>query len=86
MLEPGRPAARWAPSRSGGPVGARTSSPSTWWHHAKLCVLERDQPLITHALEVDRVYRLRPGSGLPVRAPVIDMIEIGTGGGFGSPG
>ena len=48
---------------------------------AKLCVLERDQPLITHALEVDRVYRLRPGSGLPVRAPVIDMIEIGTGGG-----
>jgi N-methylhydantoinase A len=48
---------------------------------AKLCVIERDQPLITHALEVDRVYRLRPGSGLPVRAPVIDMIEIGTGGG-----
>jgi N-methylhydantoinase A len=48
---------------------------------AKLCMVERDRPLITHAFEVDRVYRLRAGSGLPVRAPVIDMIEIGTGGG-----
>ncbi|MGW5644156.1 hydantoinase/oxoprolinase family protein [Saccharopolyspora sp. NPDC003752] len=48
---------------------------------AKLCMIERDRPLITHTFEVDRVYRLRAGSGLPVRAPVIDMIEIGTGGG-----
>ncbi|GAA5173072.1 hydantoinase/oxoprolinase family protein [Pseudonocardia eucalypti] len=48
---------------------------------AKLCVIERHRPLVTHAFEVDRVYRLRAGSGLPVRAPVIDMIEIGTGGG-----
>jgi N-methylhydantoinase A len=48
---------------------------------AKLCVIEEHRPLITHTFEVDRVYRLHPGSGLPVRAPVIDMIEIGTGGG-----
>ncbi|WP_132879182.1 hydantoinase/oxoprolinase family protein [Tamaricihabitans halophyticus] len=48
---------------------------------AKLCIVERDRPLITHTFEVDRVYRLRAGSGLPVRAPVIDMIEIGAGGG-----
>ncbi|MEV0056586.1 hydantoinase/oxoprolinase family protein [Saccharopolyspora shandongensis] len=48
---------------------------------AKLCMIEQDRPLITHTFEVDRVYRLRAGSGLPVRAPVIDMIEIGTGGG-----
>ncbi|GAA4618461.1 hydantoinase/oxoprolinase family protein [Saccharopolyspora hordei] len=48
---------------------------------AKLCVVERHRPLVTHTFEVDRVYRLRAGSGLPVRAPVIDMIEIGTGGG-----
>ena len=48
---------------------------------AKICIIEGSQPLVTHAFEVDRVYRLRPGSGLPVRAPVIDMIEIGAGGG-----
>src|SRR5207253_6398462 len=48
---------------------------------AKLCVIEDGQPLKTHELEVDRVYRFRKGSGLPVRIPVIDMIEIGAGGG-----
>ena len=48
---------------------------------AKLCVIDDGEPLITHEFEVDRVYRLRPGSGLPVKAPVIDMIEIGVGGG-----
>jgi N-methylhydantoinase A len=37
--------------------------------------------LKTHEFEVDRVYRFRKGSGLPVRIPVIDMIEIGAGGG-----
>jgi N-methylhydantoinase A len=48
---------------------------------AKLCVIEDGQPLKTHDFEVDRVYRFRKGSGLPVRVPVIDMIEIGAGGG-----
>ncbi len=48
---------------------------------AKVCIIEDGRPLVTHAFEVDRVYRLRAGSGLPVRAPVIDMIEIGAGGG-----
>jgi N-methylhydantoinase A len=48
---------------------------------AKLCVIEGGQPLKTHEFEVDRVYRFRKGSGLPVRIPVIDMIEIGAGGG-----
>lgn len=48
---------------------------------AKLCIIEAGRPLVSHTFEVDRVYRLRAGSGLPVRAPVIDMIEIGTGGG-----
>jgi N-methylhydantoinase A len=48
---------------------------------AKLCVVEGGQPLKTHEFEVDRVYRFRKGSGLPVRVPVIDMIEIGAGGG-----
>ncbi|HEX2226538.1 MAG TPA: hydantoinase/oxoprolinase family protein [Candidatus Binatia bacterium] len=48
---------------------------------AKLCVIENGEPLKTHEFEVDRVYRFRKGSGLPVRIPVIDMIEIGAGGG-----
>jgi N-methylhydantoinase A len=48
---------------------------------AKLCVIEDGQPLKAHEFEVDRVYRFRKGSGLPIRIPVIDMIEIGAGGG-----
>jgi N-methylhydantoinase A len=48
---------------------------------AKLCVIEDGQPLKAHEFEVNRVYRFRKGSGLPIRIPVIDMIEIGAGGG-----
>jgi N-methylhydantoinase A len=48
---------------------------------AKLCVIDNGKPLRTHDFEVDRVYRFRKGSGLPMRIPVIDMIEIGAGGG-----
>jgi N-methylhydantoinase A len=48
---------------------------------AKLCVIEEGRPLVADEFEVDRVYRLKRGSGLPVKVPVIDMIEIGVGGG-----
>jgi N-methylhydantoinase A len=48
---------------------------------AKLCAVARSQPLTVNEFEVDRVYRFRRGSGLPIRVPVIDMIEIGAGGG-----
>ena len=48
---------------------------------AKLCMIEAGEPLLTHTFEVNRVFKLQAGSGLPVRAPVIDMIEIGAGGG-----
>ena len=48
---------------------------------AKLCVIEDGEPLIAQEFEVDRVYRLKRGSGLPVRIAVVDMIEIGAGGG-----
>lgn len=48
---------------------------------AKLTVIDDGVPLVTHDFEVDRIYRLKPGSGLPVNVPVIDMIEIGVGGG-----
>ncbi len=48
---------------------------------AKICVIADGQPLIAHDFEVDRVYRFKKGSGLPIKIPVIEMIEIGTGGG-----
>ncbi len=48
---------------------------------AKLCAVEDGHPLKAREFEVDRVYRFRRGSGLPIKMPVIDMIEIGAGGG-----
>ena len=48
---------------------------------AKICVVDDGQPLIAHEFEVDRVYRFKKGSGLSVKLPVIELIEIGTGGG-----
>ena len=48
---------------------------------AKICLIDGGQPLYSRAFEVDRVYRFKKGSGLPVRIPVIEMVEIGAGGG-----
>ena len=48
---------------------------------AKACLIENFEPLITGLFEVDRRYRFKEGSGMPVTIPSIDMIEIGAGGG-----
>lgn len=48
---------------------------------AKLCLIDDGEPLMSRSFEVDRVYRFKKGSGLPVRIPVIEMVEIGAGGG-----
>jgi len=48
---------------------------------AKICVIDEGQPMVTTEFEVARVYRFKKGSGLPVKVPVIEMIEIGAGGG-----
>jgi N-methylhydantoinase A len=48
---------------------------------AKACLIEHGEPLIAPQFEVDRKYRFKKGSGLPVKVPVIEMIEIGAGGG-----
>jgi len=48
---------------------------------AKICLIEDGSPLRASQLEIDRVYRFKKGSGLPIKIPVIDMIEIGAGGG-----
>ena len=36
---------------------------------AKACLIEERQPLITGMFEVDRIYRFKTGSGLPVHDP-----------------
>ncbi len=48
---------------------------------AKICVIDKGEPSIAHEFEVGRVYRFAKGSGLPIKLPVIELIEIGTGGG-----
>ena len=48
---------------------------------AKLCLVDDFEPLTSRSFEVDRVYRFKKGSGLPLRIPVIEMVEIGAGGG-----
>lgn len=48
---------------------------------AKACVILDHEPLVTGEFEVDRRYRFKPGSGMPITVPSIDMIEIGAGGG-----
>lgn len=48
---------------------------------AKACLIQGGRPDIASMLEAGRVHRFKRGSGLPIRAPVIDMIEIGAGGG-----
>ncbi len=48
---------------------------------AKACLIEDRRPSVTGLFEVDRMYRFKAGSGMPVIIPAIDLIEIGAGGG-----
>jgi N-methylhydantoinase A len=48
---------------------------------AKGALVRNGRPLKKYELEVARVHEFKAGSGLPAKAPVIDMIEIGAGGG-----
>ncbi len=48
---------------------------------AKICLIDDGKPQSSRTFEVDRVYRFTKGSGLPLRIPVIEMVEIGAGGG-----
>ena len=48
---------------------------------AKICLIDNHIPQMTRTFEVARVYRNLKGSGLPVRIPAIEMVEIGAGGG-----
>jgi N-methylhydantoinase A len=48
---------------------------------AKICLLSDGEPERARKFEIARAYRDMKGSGLPVRIPVIEMVEIGAGGG-----
>ena len=48
---------------------------------AKICFIDEARPQTARAFEVARMYRFVKGSGLPLRIPVIEMVEIGAGGG-----
>ncbi|MBI1779296.1 MAG: hydantoinase/oxoprolinase family protein [Proteobacteria bacterium] len=48
---------------------------------AKICLIENGKPFTSRSFEVDRAARFLKGSGLPLRIPVIEMVEIGAGGG-----
>jgi len=48
---------------------------------AKLCLIDNGAPLMSRQFEIARAARFIKGSGMPVRIPVVDMIEIGAGGG-----
>jgi N-methylhydantoinase A len=48
---------------------------------AKLCLIDQGIPQRSRQFEIGRAERFIKGSGLPVRIPVVEMIEIGAGGG-----
>ena len=48
---------------------------------AKICLIDDAAPLTSRSFEVARAYRFMKGSGLPLRIPAIEMVEIGAGGG-----
>lgn len=48
---------------------------------AKLCLIDHFTPQTSRKFEISRAERFIKGSGMPVRIPVIEMIEIGAGGG-----
>jgi N-methylhydantoinase A len=48
---------------------------------AKICLIDDYRPQTARTFEVARVGRFKKGSGLPLRIPVIEMVEIGAGGG-----
>jgi len=48
---------------------------------AKICLINHQTPKTSRVFEVARSYRFKKGSGMPISIPVIDMVEIGAGGG-----
>ncbi len=48
---------------------------------AKICLIEAGRPKTANTFEIARTYRFKKGSGMTVSTPVVEMVEIGAGGG-----
>lgn len=48
---------------------------------AKICLIHGGRPELAAEMEAGRVHRFKRGSGLPIKTPVLDLMEIGAGGG-----
>jgi N-methylhydantoinase A len=48
---------------------------------AKICLVEQATPKTANSFEIARTYRFKKGSGMIVSTPVVEMVEIGAGGG-----
>jgi N-methylhydantoinase A len=48
---------------------------------AKICLVEEGTPKTANTFEVARTYRFKKGSGMLISTPVVEMVEIGAGGG-----
>lgn len=48
---------------------------------AKICLIEDGTPKTANTFEIARTYRFKKGSGMVVSTPVVEMVEIGAGGG-----
>ncbi len=77
-----RPAAPPPPPTTRGPPGSRrVLAFDMGGTTAKICLIDDGEPQITREFEVARVWRFKRGSGLPLLVPVVELIEIGAGGG-----
>ncbi len=82
LLESGPAAGALMASRVGVEINAtRVLSFDMGGTTAKGALVRDGRPLKKYELEVARVHEFKAGSGLPAKAPVVDMIEIGAGGG-----
>ncbi len=48
---------------------------------AKICLIEDSELPLSRTFEIDRAHRFMKGSGMPIKVPVVEMVEIGAGGG-----
>ncbi len=48
---------------------------------AKICMIDNGAPKTAGTFEVARTYRFKKGSGTPLSTPVVELVEIGAGGG-----
>src|SRR5262249_40138364 len=82
LVESGPAAGALAAAQAARPRGrSRSLAFDMGGTRARAWVIDDGAPLVAREFEVARADRFKKGSGLPIRVPVIEMIEIGAGGG-----